>query len=1025
MSRPRLPHGRSCLSGVARFPGGASAGSSRVLRTILLVVLSALLTAHGKDRVESPRAAMLAASNRALRALQSESDGTWRVLRNRSTGLPRMLMGAKSAPSGTNAVESARSFLDRHAEVFLPGNRAKTEDKRVTLKLSSSRSPAGSAVVEFREEYRGLPVCGASVILMVDSRGRVVHVTSTADPRAIVPTTPEKTFQEVSSVLRKSLAAKTTRLAAINNSLAIVPGDTPRLVYRATYEVGKSDEPWEYLLDASTGETVKSTRLAFRDRFGISTNGVGEREDTAGALDDAADSARPQKAYVPSEPAKTNAPSRTRVFDPNPVNTLNNTNLTDQNDSNAAVPTNAYVEVDLIRLAPPSPFVGYELIGDFVKMEDIEPPYNFPPLSANGVFAYYRNADAFEEVMCYYHVTRSQTYIQSLGFTNINNRQHSIDAHGGYGITNAWYYGRPKGFGYIAFGDGGVDTAEDADVIMHEYGHSIQDNCTLGKYFGDGNWGYGNETLAMTEGFADYWACSHSYARSLTNGYNPAFFAEWVEPPYLRRIDTDAHYPEDMHLTNGYVSCAIWSGALWDILQAIGKEAADKVILKSHFLVPSDPDFEAGANAILAADSDPDLYGGEHFDVIRNIFKARGIPPDRGTLQFESGEYTVGENGGSVTLTVTRRGGSFGPAGVAVSTADGTAKAPADYGSASGAFVWDYDDATERTVSVPIVHDRLYEGNETFAVNLSSPNGAALGSPSSATVTIVEDTEPVWLSGWGGSTSTRRSSRRTSRDTEDDDRLPPVASTSSAGSPGRSTRTPSVPGAVGGFAVGSGSGETATVAGEGQPSPPLAAVARAASDPRAARAGRMTDAGTEEGQRSAGSPVASGLVVGYRSFSVSDDAMEQEGIGEDGSAVFGVVSLRVADSYLVELGYGVLRLDGGQSDVDGSAASIQVGYRLGILGEESFPVAVSVAASAGYLCFLDLDAAVNGDGDVDLQDSVYVQPRIEAVYRFKNGWILGISGACEHYFASDLDGGWSAAVSVGYSGSQKQRGTAP
>ncbi len=42
---------------------------------------------------------------------------------------------------------------------------------------------------------------------------------------------------------------------------------------------------------------------------------------------------------------------------------------------------------------------------------------------------------------------------------------------------------------------------------------------------------------------------------------------------------------------------------------------------------------------------------------------------------------------------------------------------------------------------MPIVNDSLVEANETFTVTLSSPTGATLGSPSTTTVTIVDDDE--------------------------------------------------------------------------------------------------------------------------------------------------------------------------------------------------------------------------------------------------------------------------------------------
>jgi len=314
----------------------------------------------------------------------------------------------------------------------------------------------------------------------------------------------------------------------------------------------------------------------------------------------------------------------TQVFDPNPVNRLNNTTLTDQNDANSAVPTNAYQRVHLTQLNAPVNGL-YSLSGRYAIMQDIDNPANTPPTSASTEFGYYRHAKAFEEVMCYFHVTRSQEYIQSLGFLNINNRAQAIDAHGADGVDNSYYSGSPIGAGYLSFGDGGVDDAEDADVILHEYGHSIQDNTTHGDYFGTHDNGYGDETGAMGEGFGDYWACSTFYTQSVANGFSPTKFAAWdatANTNIQRSVDTTKRYPGDMK-NEVHADGEIWSACLWDIFKALGRNKTDTLVLKSHFLVLYAPDFEDGAYAILSADED--LFNGTNRTAIRAGFVKRGI----------------------------------------------------------------------------------------------------------------------------------------------------------------------------------------------------------------------------------------------------------------------------------------------------------------------------------------------------------------------------------------------------------------
>jgi hypothetical protein len=114
-----------------------------------------------------------------------------------------------------------------------------------------------------------------------------------------------------------------------------------------------------------------------------------------------------------------------------------------------------------------------------------------------------------------------------------------------------------------------------------------------------------------------------------------------------------------------------------------------------------------------------------------------------GTLQFSTNAAVVGEAAGTVTITVTRTGPD-GAVSVSYATADGTAKAPADYLSAAGTLNWADGDMTPRTFTVTIVDDAAPEPSETFNVVLSNPTGGAVLGPNAVeTVTILDnDVEP-------------------------------------------------------------------------------------------------------------------------------------------------------------------------------------------------------------------------------------------------------------------------------------------
>ncbi|HEV8632181.1 MAG TPA: Calx-beta domain-containing protein [Thermoanaerobaculia bacterium] len=109
-----------------------------------------------------------------------------------------------------------------------------------------------------------------------------------------------------------------------------------------------------------------------------------------------------------------------------------------------------------------------------------------------------------------------------------------------------------------------------------------------------------------------------------------------------------------------------------------------------------------------------------------------------GTLQLSATDYPVAENAGPVTITVQRVGGSDGKATVKYAAAPGNAKPGKDYLPRAGVLSWPAGDHEPRSFTINLKNDGVAEPDETFAVKLSKPTGAGLGT-SSATVTIHDD----------------------------------------------------------------------------------------------------------------------------------------------------------------------------------------------------------------------------------------------------------------------------------------------
>jgi Ca2+-binding RTX toxin-like protein len=112
-----------------------------------------------------------------------------------------------------------------------------------------------------------------------------------------------------------------------------------------------------------------------------------------------------------------------------------------------------------------------------------------------------------------------------------------------------------------------------------------------------------------------------------------------------------------------------------------------------------------------------------------------------GTLGFSNSTYSVNEDGTPVTaITVTRTGGTDGVVSATVTPSNGTATTPNDYSNSPILVTFAPGDATPKTVTIPIVDDQQFEGNETINLTLSNlTGGAALGTQNTATLTILEN----------------------------------------------------------------------------------------------------------------------------------------------------------------------------------------------------------------------------------------------------------------------------------------------
>jgi hypothetical protein len=129
-------------------------------------------------------------------------------------------------------------------------------------------------------------------------------------------------------------------------------------------------------------------------------------------------------------------------------------------------------------------------------------------------------------------------------------------------------------------------------------------------------------------------------------------------------------------------------------------------------------------------------------------------------VEFTSSVFNSSEGNAIAALTVTRIGTPGGPVTVNYATANGTATggtscgSGVDYLNSSGTLSWGDNELSTKTINIPICNDTSLESSENVSVNLSNPtNGAKLGVPSNATLTIQDNDDPGQISFAGSYTA--------------------------------------------------------------------------------------------------------------------------------------------------------------------------------------------------------------------------------------------------------------------------------
>lgn len=239
------------------------------------------------------------------------------------------------------------------------------------------------------------------------------------------------------------------------------------------------------------------------------------------------------------------------------------------------------------------------------------------PYSYNDTFDFTRSEDEFEFIMALYHITIYKEYLNSLGFDSLMNYQMKVKPRSfrednsnfrrifdsnGEGVLN---------FGYSDRGHDHVDDAEDADVIVHEYGHALSYHANLNELNGAAR-------KAIEEGICDYFAASYSKG---INEFRYEYVYTWDGHNEFwegRVAKTDLTF-NDYEANKIYESGEIYASALLDINERIGREATDIILVNSLYEYADRMAFDVAAELFIEAELE--IYKGKYHDDVCEVFR--------------------------------------------------------------------------------------------------------------------------------------------------------------------------------------------------------------------------------------------------------------------------------------------------------------------------------------------------------------------------------------------------------------------
>ena len=491
----------------------------------------------------------------------------------RTIGAALVTVFALSAPS---AVAAPERVSDRLAGADAPRIQLVAAD-RVEV-------PGGGLIHRYAQRAGGLPVLGAESVVL-DTPDAPPLLVSDSTVGGLTPRPGAVAISERRAVSAARAAVDTTGLRAPARArLGIDPG-SGATVWEVSLPSAKPLGDFLVTVDAASGEVVGKRDLLWH------------------------------------------ATGSASVFSPNPVVAQGNSysGLRDRDDRDSALLTSLRVPVTLERITSAKGCLS----GTYV---DSRLGRKAKPVCRTSLdFSDLTRADqAFEAVMAYFHIDRTRAYIDSLGLSESLRLKPQRVRSNAIPDDNSYFSSMTRS---MTIGEGGVDDGEDADVIVHEYGHSLQDQAVHG-------FGRSLAGGAIGEGFGDYAAAMMSALTTGGEQESSVCIFDWDGVSYSksgcgRRADKGLDIKQAKRRCALQIHCMgqVWSSALYELRVALGNDAdgqsvMDRVLLESQFMYTPRLSFRDAAKALLAADQA--LYASAHAATLEAEMIARKFCPAKG-----------------------------------------------------------------------------------------------------------------------------------------------------------------------------------------------------------------------------------------------------------------------------------------------------------------------------------------------------------------------------------------------------------